>query len=380
MNNTKRFINQMKLHKCYALLLFVLLLREAQSYPTLKTCATDDRNRGWQNADWSSPRYTSTESVLETSIDTVCPEIDPIRVPAQPIENYLSISGPLGYLGPLGPSGPLGVLGPIGDSGIHPSDWISGIINWHPWAQLYSDLGGPLCAEGPLGHRGPTSPNQYYGRYDPGRLLFSTNDFAVQMRAFGIFSVLGPIGPLGDMGPLGPLGPIGAHGFLTDEDGNYTNNVTIERTLTVPFNASLNRTYELYEFYTTHGAHCADPPDTSFMARGSSDGVDDVRYFPLRSRTDQFVSVVLTPVYTLDEFDLALYNESGGLVAASETLGFVDALQVQMHAGETLYAAVKLRSSGHLAASRFRVSVTGGGDWLTSINAAGDHIRCEYLF
>lgn len=357
----------------------MLLFPETQCHPIQKTCATDDRNGGWQRPVSSRLQYVSTQSVVEASIETVCPPIDDDLVPIQPIEGYLTISGPLGYLGPLGPAGPLGILGPIGNDVWHPSDWISGIFEWHPWAHLYTSLGGPLSAEGPLGYRGPTAPDQYYGVSDPGHTLFNTNDFAVQLRAFGLFNALGPIGPLGDKGPLGPLGPLGAHGFLADEDGNYTNNGSIVRTISVLFNATLNRTYELYEFYTTQGAQCANPPDTSFMARGSLDAVDDVDYFPLQSSSDQLVSVALTPIYNFDEFDLALYDERGHLVAASEAVGFVDALQVQMRAGQILYAAVKMRASGHLVHSLYRVSVTGGGDWLTHLNAAGDHILSERL-
>jgi hypothetical protein len=47
----------------------------------------------------------------------------------------------------------------------------------------------------------------------PGKELFDKNDFAFQLRAFGLWSALGPIGPLGVLGALGPLGPIGAYKY-----------------------------------------------------------------------------------------------------------------------------------------------------------------------
>ena len=147
-------------------LLIIVLLPGALCLPTLSSCATNDRNEGWTRPDWSHQLYMSTESVVKASIGTVCPPIDGDRVPIGSIEDYLTASGPLGYLGPLGPEGPPGILGPIGTDVLHPSDWISGILNWHPWAHVYTAQGGPLSAEGLLGYRGPTAPNQYYGTTD----------------------------------------------------------------------------------------------------------------------------------------------------------------------------------------------------------------------
>jgi len=56
---------------------------------------------------------TTANSITNVDITTVCPKIDPAKVPGLTPYQYLSSSSCLGYLGPLGPYGPLSQLGPL---------------------------------------------------------------------------------------------------------------------------------------------------------------------------------------------------------------------------------------------------------------------------
>mmetsp|Transcript_10350 Transcript_10350/g.10311 ORF Transcript_10350/g.10311 Transcript_10350/m.10311 type:complete len:234 (+) Transcript_10350:369-1070(+) len=229
--------------------------------------------------------------------------------------------------------------------------------------------------DGPLGRNGPVSPTQYYGIKDPGQALFKNNDFAVQLRALGLWSALGPIGPLGALGALGPLGPIGAHGYKTDVDGNYVSDGKIVRTVTMNFDINVLMTYELFESYAENTAKCIKTPDASFMVNGGTTQFNEVDLYPIYSRVDQFITIVVVPIMDADSFSLAVYDASGKLIASSEASFYVNTIQLMAPAGTTLYAGVLLASSWQPFESTYRLFVTGSLNMINDYNIKGDHIH-----
>ena len=67
---------------------------------------TNTADSGWIN-NYSKIIITTANSIINVDLTTVCPNIDPAKVPGLTPYQYLSSSSCLGYLGPLGPYGPL---------------------------------------------------------------------------------------------------------------------------------------------------------------------------------------------------------------------------------------------------------------------------------
>ncbi|CAK57209.1 unnamed protein product (macronuclear) [Paramecium tetraurelia] len=110
--------------------------------------------------------------------------------------------------------------------------------------------GSPMSKDGPLGYKGPLATIKYYGQKDPGKTLFETNDFAFQLRAFGLWSALGPIGPFRDHWDHWNQQE------LIDTEWILMGTTFMEQIYT--------RTYPLYEFYQSSYAKTI-LLDTSFL-------------------------------------------------------------------------------------------------------------------
>lgn len=359
--------------------LTILILFAAFPSFTCPKCPTDDSNSGW-NSDYSTLYYTSVSAIYRVIPSSVCPPINNMKMPGGWANLYLSHTSCLGYLGPLGPQGPLGALSPVEKNNF----WnplmsiMADIGDWSDLSEKLTTKGGPLSQNGPLGHQGPVSPSQYFGKAQPGKFLFESNDFAVQTRALGLWGALGPVGPLGALGPLGPFGPIGATGFAADSYGNYLSNGNVVREIPVRFDAKTVRTYELYENYEENFAKCIEDQDTSFMVEGSADNLDEIDIYPINSRENQIVTIVVTPVNELDQYDLAVYDAKGEMVGSSETHGYVETMQLMVSAGTRLYVAVKLTSSLHGLKKEYNLFVTGSTQELNAYNIQGEHVLRWY--
>lgn len=203
------------------------------------------------------------------------------------------------------------------------------------------------------------------------------NDFAHQMAAKGVWSVLGPLGPLGTarnlhgtelvlkrlagpLGALGPLGPIGAHGYQADKQGNYLDsNGQVVRTFTVPYNSSYSRTFELFESYTQAFAHTFKAQDTSFMVHGVLDPNSSTSStFPLVSHQSQVVTILLVPMYQFDSFQLTLSQGSTQLVQTYE-LTFIEWIQFRAKAGATYSVTIDLQYSAQPLPNEYFLYVVG---------------------
>ncbi|MBZ4416724.1 hypothetical protein [Myxococcus sp. RHSTA-1-4] len=321
---------------------------------------------------WAQQKYVSASSVeaLNGSLSSVQPAV---LTPSN-AASYLSSSSALGYDGPLGPYGPLGMLGPIGDNMWNPSYWISAIGDWSDWSDDMTDLGGPLSEAGPLGPTGPLSATAYWVD------LPAINDFGKQLQAGGVWTVLGPVGPLGALGPLGPLGPVGAHGYATDSDGRYVHNSVEMRTVSVPYSGS-TRVYGLYEKYTESYAKTKTDNDTSFMVEGYiAYPYDEIDSYPFYSGESQFVTILLTPLYALDDFDLYVSDQTGQVLAYSSSGPFVDYVQVKVPANTLLVAHVQLYSTGHYLTKDYRLYVTGSTQHINTTDITGNHQVPVYPF
>lgn len=337
----------------------------------------------WRSIDDIDKSYISTDSVTSVDLNQVCPVIDDNKIPGGTASYYLSDSSCLGYAGPIGPHGPLGMLGPIGNNSWNVSGWMQALGDWSSWQD--SNFKGVFDKEGPLGYKGPLSVDQYYGLQDPGKSLFNSNDFAVQLRVFGLWSVLGPLGPLGALGPLGPLGPLGGYstiGLSINSNGEYTKDNRVVRTVTVLYDDSTNRDYELFENYkTSKFAKCVSNQDTSFMVISdlfNSFDIGHVDYYPINSNQDQFVTILLMPSFDLDNWDLAVYDDSGKLIAASEATTTIDFLILNVSGNTKFYVAARLTSKGMGYFSAYRLFVVGGTSYINKTNSSGNHIENWY--
>lgn len=313
----------------------------------------------------ASDYYVSAKLIqdLNGSLQSVSP---PVQTPSN-ASTYLSSSSALGYYGPIGPYGPLGVLGPVGNNTWNTSYWISAVGDWSEWSGDLNDLDGPLSEAGPLGPSGPLSDEAYYDD------LPAINDFGKQLQAGGVWTVLGPLGPLGALGPLGPLGPVGAHGYATASDGRYLNGGSEVRTVTVDYEDSY-RTYELVEKYTESYAKSKTNNDTSFMVEGYiAWPYSETDTFTFTSAYEQYVTIVLTPQYQLDDFDLVITDQYNNVLATSNTGNLIDWVQIKVPANTKLKAKVNLYGSWHYYSKNYRLIVTGSTPYFNSTDITGNH-------
>lgn len=315
-------------------------------------------------ADWAIT--SNSVQALNGSLASVSPAVSTPSNAA----GYLDSGSALGYYGPIGPYGPLGSLGPVGSNAWDVSYWISGVGSWNDWSDTLTDLGGPLSDYGPLGSQGPLSPAAYDGQ------LPAINDFSKQLQAGGVWTVLGPVGPLGVLGPLGPLGPVGAHGYLRDSAGRYKNGTTVVRTVSVPYGSG-SRSYELYENYTESYAKSASDNDTSFMVEGRiAYPYSETDSFVLTSRDTQYVTILLVPMYTLDDFDLVVRDAAtGSVLAKADSASYVDFVQLKsVSQGTRLKLEVKLYSTYHSYTKDYRLFVVGSTRHIgTAVPITGAH-------
>lgn len=284
-------------------------------------------------------------------------------------DEYLDSNSALGYYGPIGSYGPLGTLGPIGNNSWNTSYWISAIGSWSDWSENLTDLGGPLSEAGALGPDGPISDISY------DTILPGINDFGKQLQAGGVWTVLGPVGPLGALGPLGPLGPIGAHGYSTDFDGSYLDNGNVVRNVNVDYDGG-QRSYELFENYKESYAKSATDNDTSFMVEGYiSYPYSETDTYEFTSGDDQYVTITLVPMYTLDDFDIVVKDENGEVIEIANTADYVDFIQLNnISSGTTLTVEVTLYSTAHYHFKDYRLYVVGSTSYISTTDPiTGDH-------
>lgn len=320
----------------------------------------------WPGKADSDRIYVSAQTVEDldgelSSLSPPCRSADALRS----CEFYLSSLSALGDFGPLGAYGPLGALGPLGTNVWNPAYWISAAGDWSSWSREMTGLGGPLGERGPLGPMGPLGDEAYF------ETLPAINDWAKQLQGGGVWTVLGPLGPLGPVGPLGPLGPVGAHGYASDEHGRYLDGDREVRTIRTSFEPYL---FELVEMYDEATATSYAPNDTSFVSLGEIDGGDADRY-DIKSRHDQFVTIVVVPEKQLDNFDLTIATPEGRVLATSHSSSFVDWIQVQAPRGGRMTVEVSLAASGHFLANTYRLYVVGAGAKFSETDIRGDHQR-----
>ncbi len=332
----------------------------------------DENNTNWEYDYVSPEKQFYTTVVMATSLTSeqiydIFPGIDNSTIPWGTAEWYLDELSCLGYVGPLGPYGPLGTLGPIGDNSWDPSEWISGSVNWDDWVDW---MYGPLGPSGPLGENGPMSDQYYNGN------TYVVNDYNAHMRGIGYWNSVGPIGPLGAVGALGVLGPVGGHGYTADSNGNYIDSDSnIVRTINMQFSSSpvTYRDYDLYENYDEDFAKSMSDNDTSFMVAGRIND-KEIDSFTFTSDLDQVVSIVLMPEKQLDDFDFTLTDDSGTVIAESDSYYYIDSIQLKVKAGTTLTANVRHSWTGHVLAKTYRIFVTGSTEYAKGTNIEGHHM------
>lgn len=326
-------------------------------------------NIPYSTVTWSSS-YSSTNvqyitantvSAQNTDMDGIYPAV------SSSLGIYLGDDSALGYLGPISQLGPLGPLGPLGSNTWNTSAWI---FDNYTWADYYDKIYGPLSADGPLGENGPYTTSSYYSGS-----LFTNNQFAANTRAFGLWSILGPIGPLGAVGPLGALGPNGATGYTTNESGAYINTSSeVVRSISVPYNSSTNRTFDLYENYTQAYATQMPDNDTSFMVVGNL-GNNTINSYTITSAQDQIVSALVVPNSTIDTdiIYVGIYTTDGKLIALSNSNLYIN--YVMFTASANTSYIVKVTAAEDTISTAYRLYVTGSYDYLNEYYIQGDYIN-----
>lgn len=279
---------------------------------------------------------------------------------------YLGSDSALGYLGPISQLGPLGPLGPLGSNTWDTTAWV---YDDYTWADYYNYIYGPLSAAGPLGENGPYTTDAYYNG-----VLFTRNQFAANTRAFGLWSILGTIGPLGAVGALGALGPNGATGYAVNESGAYVDSSNqVVRSVSVPYNSSSSRTFDLYENYTQAYATQMPDNDTSFMVVGSL-GLNSSNSYTITSSQDQIVSALVVPDSTIDTniMYVGVYTTDGQLIALSNSDLYIN--YVMFTASANTSYVVKITASPDTISNAYRLYVTGSYDYLNEYYIQGDYI------
>lgn len=315
------------------------------------------------NYSTTTPQYITANSVAAqpSNMSGIYP-----AVPAN-LSTYLGTGSALGYLGPISSFGPLGALGPLGTNMWNPSAWISGSLSWNSY---FPTINGPLSANGPLGQNGPYTESAYYSG-----TIFSNNSFDANTRAFGLWSILGPIGPLGAVGPLGPLGPIGATGLTSlPATGQFVNaSSQVVRSVSVPYNATTSRSFDVYENYAQSYATQMPDNDTSFMVVGSL-GLNSSNSYTINSSQNQIVTVLVVPNSTLmtNIMYVSLYNTTGKLIAQSNSNSYINYIEFTAPANASY--VVKISQASTSLSSAYSLYVTGSYSYLNKYYIQGNYI------
>lgn len=315
------------------------------------------------NYSTATPQYITANSVAAqpSNMSGIYP-----AVPAS-LSTYLGTGSALGYLGPISSFGALGPLGPLGTNAWDPATWISGSLSW---ANYFPTINGPLSASGPLGQNGPYTESAYYNG-----AIFSNNQFDANTRAFGLWSILGPIGPLGAVGPLGPLGPIGATGLTSlPATGQFVNaSSQVVRSVSVPYNATTSRSFDVYENYVQSYATQMPNNDTSFMVVGNL-GSNSSNSYTINSSQNQIVTVLVVPNSTLmsNIMYVSLYSTSGKLIAQSNSNAYINYIEFTAPANASY--VVKISQASTSLSSAYRLYVTGSYSYLNEYYIQGNYI------
>ena len=320
----------------------------------------DGVNDNWSD-DYSKIKYVSASSIekLGKNIDSILPKVNDSNV------IYLSSNGPLGKYGPVGPNGSLGKYGPLDHSSYKTN------FNQFPYLEkYYKSFLGPLSKDGPLGENGPYTKENYYNG-----TLFLDNNFAVQLRALGLWGILGPTGPLGPVGALGALGPNGAHGFEKSKNGEYKNEKgKVVTEISVPFDSNSSREFDLYEYYKNEEfAKGKKDLDTSFVTKGDLSNDNFYDEYIINNDDKQIVSILVLPTHLFNNFNLELYNSKKQLIAKSDSLKYINFIQF-LAPKDTVYT-IKITTSDK--SNEYMLYVTGSTEYLNKHNVSGNHIISE---
>lgn len=306
----------------------------------------------------------STVEALNEVVSDIHPAISSSLIP------YLDSDSALGYLGPISSFGPLGPLGALsGDSSWSTAIWNSMTGLTSSWTDYFNSISGPLSSSGPLGENGPYTTGNYYNGS-----VFTSNEFAANTRNFGLWSILGPTGPLGAVGPLGPLGPIGATGYTTNANGSFVDSDNqVVTQVSVPYDPTTSRVFDLYENYTQSYAESSTTNDTSFMVIGNL-GASSSNSYTINSGQDQIVSVLVVPNSTTvtNIMFVGVYNSDGSLIALSNSLLYVNYVMFTAMAN-TAYT-VKITQYADNLSSAYRLFVTGSYSYLNEYYINGNYI------
>ena len=246
--------------------------------------------------------------------------------------------------------------------------WISGAYSW---ANYFPMINGPLSDAGPLGQNGPYTISSYYNGS-----VFSTNQFAANSRAFGLWSILGTIGPLGAVGPLGALGPIGATGLTrvesTGEMINGSNQVVHQ--ISVPYDSSTSRTFNVYNNYVQSYAEQMIDNGTSFMVEGNL-GANSSNSYTINNAENQIVTVLIVPNSTVDSdiIYIGVYDTSGNLLALSNSDLYINYVEFTAIANTSYIVQIITKATSSLS-GEYNLYVTGSYDYLNEYYITGSYI------
>ena len=344
----------------------------------------------------TAPYYISASSVenLNEDLSSVSPAVN---TPGN-AEQYLG-ADTLGVNGPIGPYGVLSIhhggyqTFNLPDLTWNAYYWRDAAYTWPEW---YNQVHGTLDENGPLGPNGLLSETGY------NTTMPGINDFAKQLQAGGVWTILGPVGPIGPLGALGPLGPEGDHGYKTDVNGSYRkwndgvsaktkkyktpddSNSTEVRFVSTEIDG-MPRYYELYEIYNDDEyVKNKEDNDTSFIVDGNISDYSETDTYRFISNSEQFVTIMVNGHDLGYNFDLTITDLNDNVIAVSNSLDKTDWVQLQVKAGTPLKAKVNITECEQVPGERsceppywitkgYRLSVTGSTKYINTTDITGDH-------
>jgi hypothetical protein len=315
--------------------------------------------------------------------------------------DYTRASGPLGQGGPLGAFGPLswsGYLSKRFHGTVAPLVGAAYDNNWCNVPNDQSDIGCVYGSHGPLGETGALNPGSYYNTmYHLQQDSFWRGNHNHNLDSAGVWGIQGPLGPSGPFGALGPLGPLGISlqlGMTTTTDGVYkvgSNIVRKTRPIRYGQDATVWRTYNLYEMYSKQyaqqmGTGCGgcEVNDTSFAVDSSfQDAASGGDNYLFTSQHNQFVLLNVVPVNALNDYGLQLYvSKDGGttytLLATSNSNvyaaggGLMDFIVIRAKQGEMFRANVTLQHAGSFVPGYYLFTTGSGVGQSTSGTGVAD--------
>jgi len=156
-------------------------------------------------------------------------------------------------------------------------------------------------------------------------------------------------------------------------------NRNIIRNITIKYDKSKTRTYPLFESYTENHAKQLSKYgklDTSFMISGDLVDYNKIDEFVFTSLDyPQYVTMLIVPQYTLDNFNLTLETSDHKFKVYADTTTFSNWIQVYVAEPTSFRVKISLAFTAQFLTHPYRLLVVGSTSYIPASNIKGPYIK-----